>query len=107
VGELRRAIAGTGQGFGGGEGPGGTPPLRNRINGLKQEVIGSQSLPTRVQTALSETLQKQLSEAVGQVNTVITATLPGVYKQMAESNIYPGVPEPIAVVRTDGTAQPR
>jgi hypothetical protein len=107
VTELRTRIAGTGQGFGGGgEGPGGGQPLRNRINGLKTEVIGSQSLPTRVQTTLMETLQKQLSDAVGQVNTVITATLPGVYKQMHENNIYPGVGEPITIVRPTSTAQP-
>jgi hypothetical protein len=108
VTELRTSIAGSGQGGGGGggEGPGGPQPLRNRINALKQEVIGSQSLPTRVQSTLVETLQKQLSETVGQVNAMITTTLPGVYKQMNESNIYPGVGEPISLVRTDGTAQP-
>jgi hypothetical protein len=106
VTDLRTSIAGSGEGFGGGGG-GGTQPLRNRINSLKSEVIGSQSLPTRVQSALVETLQKQLSEVVGQVNTVITTTLPGVYKQMNESNIYPGVPEPITVVRPQGTTPPR
>ena len=107
VGDLRRTIAGSGQGFGGGEGPGGVQPLRNRINGLKSEVIGSQSLPTRVQSTLVETLQKQLSEAVGQVNTVITSTLPAVYKQMSDSGIFLGVPEPIAVIRPEGTTPPR
>lgn len=108
VTELRTSIAGTGQGFGGGgggggEGPGAPQPLRNRINALKQEVIGSQSLPTRVQATLLETLQKQLSEAVGQVNTVITSTLPGLYKQMNDSSIYPGVGEAITIVRPAGT----
>jgi photosystem II stability/assembly factor-like uncharacterized protein len=108
VTELRTKIVGTGQGFGGGggEGPGGPQPLRNRINSLKQEVIGSQSLPTRVQTTTMETLQKQLGETVGQVNTVITTTLPGVYKQMHENNIYPGVGDPITIVRPTSTAQP-
>jgi hypothetical protein len=109
VTELRTKIVGTGQGFGGGgggEGPGGPQPLRNRINSLKAEVIGSQSLPTRVQTTTMETLQKQLGETVGQVNTVITTTLPGVYKQMHENNIYPGVGDPITIVRPTSTAQP-
>jgi photosystem II stability/assembly factor-like uncharacterized protein len=108
VTELRTSIAGSGQGGGGGGGfGGGAQPLRNRINSLKAEVIGSQSLPTRVQTGLVDTLQKQLSEAVGQVNTVITSTLPGVYKQMTESNIFPGVGEPITFVRPQGTTPPR
>ena len=108
VTELRTAIAGSGQtGGGGGGGGGGPQPLRNRINALKQEVIGSQSLPTRVQSTLVETLQKQLSELVGQLNTVITSALPGVYKQMTESNIFPGVGEPIAIVRPEGTTPPR
>ena len=61
---------------------------------------------TRVQTTTMETLQKQLGETVGQVNTVITTTLPGVYKQMHENNIYPGVGEPITIVRPTSTAQP-
>jgi hypothetical protein len=106
VTELRTSIAGSGQGGGGGFG-GGTQPLRNRINSLKSEVIGSQSLPTRVQSGRVETLQTQLSELVGQVNTVITSTLPGVYKQMTENNIFPGVGEPITLVRPDGTTPPR
>jgi hypothetical protein len=106
VTELRTSIAGSGQGGGGGFG-GGTQPVRNRINSLKSEVIGSQSLPTRVQSGLVESLQKQLSDLVGQVNTVITSTLPGVYKQMTENNIFPGVGEPITLVRPDGTTPPR
>jgi photosystem II stability/assembly factor-like uncharacterized protein len=106
VTELRTAIAGSGQGGGGGGG-GDTQPLRNRINGLKTEVIGSQSLPTRVQTTQVDTLQKRLTEVVGQVNTVITTTLPGLYKQLNEANIYPGIGEPITLVRPTGTAQPR
>jgi hypothetical protein len=108
VTELRTSIAGSGQGGGGGGGfGGGTQPLRNRINSLKSEVIGSQSLPTRVQSGLVETLQKQLSDLVSQVNTVITSTLPGVYKQMTESNIFPGVGEPITLVRPERTTPPQ
>jgi hypothetical protein len=60
-----------------------------------------------VQSGLVETLQKQLSERVAQVNTVITNTLPGIYKQMTENNIFPGVGAPITVVRAEGTTPPR
>jgi photosystem II stability/assembly factor-like uncharacterized protein len=106
VAQLRTTIAGSGQGGGGGGGGGGeAQPLRNRINALKGELIGSQSLPTRVQTSLADTLEKRLSEVVAQVNTVITSTLPGVYKQLHESSIYPGVGDPIALVRATSTAR--
>jgi photosystem II stability/assembly factor-like uncharacterized protein len=99
VGTLRTSIAGqAGAGGGGGGGGGGNQPLRNRINALKSEVVGSQSLPTVLQSSLVESYRKQLTELVGQVNTVIKDGLPGVYKQLSDSNIFPGVGEPIAPV---------
>ncbi len=93
VTELRTAIAGRpGQGGGGGGGGGGgAQPVRNRINALKSEVIGSQSLPTRVQTSQVEVVRQLLTDLVGQVNTVISTSLPGLYKQLSESNIHPGL----------------
>ena len=66
-------------------------PVRNRINALKSEVIGSQSLPTRVQTSQVEVVRQLLTDLVGQVNTVISTALPGLYKQLSESNIHPGL----------------
>jgi hypothetical protein len=103
---LRGSIAGRGGqgGGGGGEGEGGGQPLRNRINGLKSEVIGSQSLPTVVQTALVETYRKQLADLVGQLNTVITTGLPGLYKQLNENRIFPGG-DAISPVPTSSPAQ--
>jgi len=96
VGELRVAIAGRpGQG---GFGGGGAQPVRNRINALKGEVIGSQSLPTRVQTSQVEVVGKLLTDLVGQVNTVITTSLPSLHKQLGDSNIHPGMVEPIKLV---------
>jgi len=50
-------------------------------------VIGSQSLPTRVQLGQVEVVQKQLATAVGQVNNVITTALPALYKQLNENGI--------------------
>jgi photosystem II stability/assembly factor-like uncharacterized protein len=102
VTSLQTAIAGRpGQGGGGGGGGGGgAQPLRNRINGLKGEVIGSQSLPTRVQMSQVDVFQKQLAELVNRVNTLIASTLPDVYKQLHENSIYPRVGEPITLVPT-------
>jgi photosystem II stability/assembly factor-like uncharacterized protein len=93
VTDLRTAIAGRpGQGGGGGGGGGGgAQPVRNRINGLKSEVIGSQSLPTRVQTSQLEEVRQLLTDLVGQTNTVITSSIPSLYKQLSESGIHPGV----------------
>ena len=65
--------------------------MRNRINALKSEVIGSQSLPTRVQLAQVEVVRQLLTDLVGQVNTVIASSLPGLYKQLSDSNIHPGL----------------
>ena len=91
VTELRTSIAGRpGQGFGGGGG-GGPQPVRNRINSLKGEVIGSQSLPTRVQMSQVEAVQKQLATLVGQLNDVIATGVPALYKQLSENNIHPGL----------------
>ena len=106
---LQTAIAGRGGqgGGGGGGGGGGAQPIRNRINGLKSEVIGSQSLPTRVQMAQVDAFQKQLGELVNRVNTVITDSLPGLYKQLHENSIYPGVGEPITLIRPKETTPPQ
>jgi hypothetical protein len=91
VTELRTSIAGRpGQGFGGGGG-GGPQPVRNRINSLKSEVIGSQSLPTRLQMSQVEALQKQFATLVGQLNEVIAIAVPTLYKQLSENNIHPGL----------------
>ena len=73
--------------------------MRNRVNGLKQEVIGSQSLPTRVQLGQVEVVQKQLATAVGQVNNVITTALPALYKQLNDSGIVVSAGEPIKPVQ--------
>lgn len=101
VADLRLAIAGR-PGPGGGGGGGGVQPLRNRINGLKSEVVGSQSLPTQVQSAQTETLQKQLADLVAQLNGAITTALPGVYKALQDHGIYPGPGDPITAVKPGG-----
>ena len=88
-----------GQGGGGGGGGGGAQQaVRNRINSLKQDVIGSQSLPTRLQLTQVEALQKQLAALVAQVNAAITTGLPGLYRQLSESGIFPSAGEAIRPV---------
>jgi photosystem II stability/assembly factor-like uncharacterized protein len=104
VTELRTAISGAGGGRGGGGFGGGPQPLRNRINSLKSEVVGSQSLPTQVQSAQVPVFRKQLGDLVDRVNNVIMTALPSLYKQLHENSIYPSVGEPIKLVRADGTA---
>lgn len=90
VTELRTAIAGR-PGQGGGGGGGAAQPVRNRINSLKGEVIGSQSLPTRVQLAQVEVVQKRLGDLVAQLNGVIATDLPALYQQLSQNNIHPGL----------------
>ena len=54
-------------------------------------------MPTRVQTSQVEVVRQLLADLVGSVNTVISSSLPGLYKQLGDSNIHPGlvVIEPI------------
>jgi len=98
--EMRRKLAGSGRGFGGegGEGGGGQQALRNRIDSLKSEVIGSQSPPTANQTSRLDAYLKELNDAVGQVNSAISSTLPALYKQLNDNNIRPTFGEPLKPV---------
>ena len=36
-------------------------------------------------------MRQLLTDLVGQVNTVISTSLPGLYKQLSDSNIHPGL----------------
>jgi hypothetical protein len=100
--DLRRKLAGAGGGFGGGgeggEGGGGQQALRNRINSLKSDVIGSQSVPTTIQAARVDTYLKELNDTIGQVNAAISNTLPSLFKQLNDSNIHPSFGEAIKPV---------
>jgi len=90
-----KAIGGGGGGGGGGEGGGGNQPLRGRINSLKSEVVYSQSVPTAVQSRQAGEFVTELNGVVTQVNTWINTTLPGLYKQLADSSIHPTPGPPI------------
>jgi photosystem II stability/assembly factor-like uncharacterized protein len=98
VKELRAKAIGEGGGGGGGEGGGGNQPLRGRITSLKSDVVGSQSVPTAVQMRRLEEYSKELNDVVAAVNNWLATRLPGLYKQLADSNIHPAVGEPIKPV---------
>ncbi len=79
------------------QGPGRVRPLRGRISGLKASVVVSQSVPTAAQQAQMQQCEKDLQEAVSQVNTWITTTLPNLQKQLTTSDVRPTIGTPIKV----------
>jgi hypothetical protein len=103
VTELRTKLAGAGGGFGrgggeGGGGFGGQQALRNRIDSLKSDVIGSQSVPTAIQANRLDTYIKELNDTIGQLNSTINSTLPSLFKQLNDNNIHPSFGEAIKPV---------
>lgn len=72
--------------------------MRNRINGLKSEVIGSQSVPTAIQSSRVDTYLKELNDLTAQMNTAITRTMPALYKSLNDNNIRPNFGEAIKPV---------
>ena len=97
AGGPRGGGGGGGGGGGEGEGPAGRQALRNSINSLKSDIIGSQSIPTAIQSSRLESYLKDLNDAVNQLNSVISTTLPALYKQLNDNNIRPTM-EPIKPV---------
>jgi photosystem II stability/assembly factor-like uncharacterized protein len=74
-------------------------PLRDRIRTLKTELIGSQSLPTAIQSAQLENYRKELNDLVAKINATITTAIPALNKQLADNNIRPSLGEPIKPVK--------
>jgi hypothetical protein len=98
VAGLRTRLVGSGQGGGGGGGGGGGATILGRVRGLKGELIGSQSLPTQMQSARLESTLVELNAAVAELNTVVAA-LPALYRQLADNNIVPIALRPVQAVR--------
>lgn len=96
--EVRTKLVGsdTGGGFGGGFGGFGT--LRGRVTSLSGEIGRSQTPPTAIQTARVDEYFKDLNNVVTRVNTLITTTVPNLYKELSENNIQPNLGEPIKLV---------
>jgi len=55
-----------------------------------------------VQSAEAEVVRKLLADLVAQLNTVITTSLPNLYKQLTDSSIHPGMLAPIPTVPPAG-----
>jgi len=87
--EVRAKLIGAGRGGRRG-GAGGQPqPVQRRINSLKGELIGSQSLPTAIQSTRAQQYLGRLNELVAEVNKVQETTMPTLYKQLADYKIWP------------------
>ncbi|MEZ4422142.1 MAG: hypothetical protein R3E98_01920 [Gemmatimonadota bacterium] len=98
VAELRRRLLG---------GPGGNddeeeapslPPVRNRLNGLKSQMINSQSPPTAQQQETFEGIRPDLDAVVADLNTAIETTLPELYDLLARNGIHGPPVEPVRPV---------
>ena len=98
VADLRRRLIGGGGRGGRGGGGGGPAPLQGRINGLKGELIDSQSLPTAIQSAQLDVFVTELNDLVAQVNTAVGSTMPNLYKALGDSGIHPAAGQPIKAV---------
>ena len=91
--DLRTRLTGTGGGGGF-----GSQALSARIDRLKAALMGSQSLPTVIQSDQHELFLEELNDVVGRVNTSIDSTLPNLYRQLNEHDIHPIPGEPIRPV---------
>ena len=91
--DLRTKLIGTGGGGGF-----GSQALSAGIDRLKAALMGSQSLPTVIQSDQHELFLEELNDVVGRVNTSINSTLPNLYRQLNEHDIHPIPGEPIRPV---------
>ncbi len=71
-----------GGGGGGGFGGGPNPNVRGVIGQVKGQVMGSTSLPTATQQRQSTEAREDLAKVIEEVNTVITTSMPALYKQI-------------------------
>ena len=89
---LRTRFGVAGGGFGGGGGGGAN--VRNRVSQLKQSVLAATALPTHQQMRQLGEVRDELPKAVADVNALL-AKLPGLWAEMAQAGIFPGVPKPV------------
>ena len=93
IADLRTELIGTGGGGGF-----GSQALSAGIDRLKAALMGSQSLPTVIQSDQHELFLEELNDVVGRVNTSINSTLPDLYRQLNDHDIHPIPSEPIRPV---------
>ena len=90
ISDLRTLLTGAG---GGGF---GSQALSDRIDRLKAALMGSQSLPTAIQSDQFEMFLGELNDVVGRVNASINSTLPDLYRQLNDHDIHPIPGEPLS-----------
>jgi photosystem II stability/assembly factor-like uncharacterized protein len=69
--------------------------LRFRIGGLKGGILSSTSRPTETQMRMMSEARALLEKTVDEANALINS-LPALYKELAESGIYPSPVKPIS-----------
>ncbi|MEZ4415445.1 MAG: hypothetical protein R3E10_06795 [Gemmatimonadota bacterium] len=91
VAELRRRLLGGRPGGDDEDEENRLPPVRQRINGLKSQVIGAQALPTALQQETFAGIRPDLDAVVADINAAIERTLPELYRLLADNGIQ-GLP---------------
>jgi len=84
---------------GGGGGAGGVQPLPNQLGGVKGQLAASTSRPTEVQMRLAREAREDLATAVTEINSIITAAMPELYRALGQPQSQPGLTpmQPVAV----------
>lgn len=73
-------------------------PLLREIGGLKSEIMDSTSLPTEMQLRQAREFREDLSKLVGELNNLMTDSLPALYQSLFENKITPAPFKPIPAV---------
>jgi photosystem II stability/assembly factor-like uncharacterized protein len=71
--------------------------VRFQLPGLKGGVMASTSLPTETQMRMTGEMQTRLNQAIDEANVLISS-LTALYKQMAESSVYPSMQKPVQTI---------
>ena len=102
---LRRQLGLAGGGEGGQEGGGGfgNQAVRNQIGQVKNQVLGSTSAPTEMQTRAVRDLREDLAKVITEANTMISSVMPGVYKALAEHNLQLSPLKPLRAITSSGS----
>jgi photosystem II stability/assembly factor-like uncharacterized protein len=87
-------------GVGGGGGFGQNPAnVRQRVSQLKGQIMGSTSLPTETQTRMISEARGSSTKVIDEVNQTV-AKFPALYKELANSGMYPVPLKPIGRIST-------
>jgi hypothetical protein len=73
--------------FSAGPPPGFQQNVRNRVGGLKGQIMSSASLPTAVQVRAKDEVTKAVAQAIDELNAVV-AKAPALYQQVGAANFF-------------------